>query len=90
MMAINVEDSVLQQLAQGFGCQVGTLPFTYLGLAVGTTKPSIQELSPIVHRLERRLTATSCFLELDYSWWFQLFPLFHYICYALYIYPLVL
>jgi hypothetical protein len=63
MMAISVEDSVVQQLAQGFECQIGTLPFTYLGLAVGTTKPSIQVLSPIVHMLERRLTATSCFLS---------------------------
>jgi hypothetical protein len=63
MMAINVDDEVMQQLANGFGCQIGTLPFTYLGLAVGTTKPMIQDLTPIVHRLERRLTATSCFLS---------------------------
>jgi hypothetical protein len=63
MMAINVDDEVMQQLANGFGCQIGTLPFTYLGLAVGTTKPMIQDLTPVVHRLERRLTATSCFLS---------------------------
>jgi hypothetical protein len=63
MMAINVEENVMTQLAQGFGCQIGTLPFTYLGLFVGTTRPSIQDLSPVVHRLERKLTATSCFLS---------------------------
>jgi hypothetical protein len=62
MMGINVPDNTMAQLAAGFGCQIGTPPFTYLGLSVGTTRPSIQDLSPIVHRLERRLTSTSCFL----------------------------
>jgi hypothetical protein len=47
MMAINAEDSVMEVLAQGFWCQIGTLPFIYLGLAVGSTKLSIQDLSPI-------------------------------------------
>jgi hypothetical protein len=63
MMAINVENERMEALAQGFGCQIGTLPFPYLGLAVGTTRPSIQDLTPVVHRLERRLMATSSFLS---------------------------
>jgi hypothetical protein len=29
----------LQDLASAFGCQVGTMPFTYLGLPMGTTNP---------------------------------------------------
>jgi hypothetical protein len=62
MVGINVADNVMAQLAAGFGCQIGALPFTYLGLSVGTTRPTIQDLSPIVHRMERRLTSTSCFL----------------------------
>jgi hypothetical protein len=63
MMPINVDDTTLRELAKGFGCQIGTLPFTYLGLSVGTSRPSIQDLTPVVHRLERRLTATSSFLS---------------------------
>jgi hypothetical protein len=63
MMPINVDDPTLRELAEGFGCQIGTLPFTYLGLSVGTSRPSIQDLTPVVHRLERRLTATSSFLS---------------------------
>jgi hypothetical protein len=53
----------LQQLADDFCCQVGLMPFTYLGLHVGTTKPTIAELSPLVCRLERKLTSSSSFLS---------------------------
>jgi hypothetical protein len=45
------------------GCQVGSLPFPYLGLPLGTTRPCIKDLLPIVNGLERRLTATSIFLS---------------------------
>jgi hypothetical protein len=62
MIGINVPNNIMAQLAAGFGCQIGTLPFTYLGLSMGTARPTIQDLSPIVHRMERRLTSTSCFL----------------------------
>jgi hypothetical protein len=37
------------------GCQLGKLLFTYLGLPLGTTKPSIPELSPILTRMEKHL-----------------------------------
>jgi hypothetical protein len=48
-------NELLQQLADDFGCQVGLMPFTYLGLPVGTTKPTIAKLSSLVCRLERKL-----------------------------------
>lgn len=63
ILPINVEASETARLASLFGCQVGTLPFTYLGLPVGTTRPKIQGLVPVVDRMERRLTATSCLLS---------------------------
>jgi hypothetical protein len=63
MMPINVDDNTLRQLAAGFGCQIGMLTFTYLALSVGTSRPSIQDFTPVVHRLERRLTSTSSFLS---------------------------
>jgi hypothetical protein len=39
MIPINVlhEDMVI--LAEEFGCQIGSMPFTYLGHPLGTTKP---------------------------------------------------
>ena len=38
------------------------MPFTYLGLPVGTTRPKIVDLLPLVDCMERRLTASSWFL----------------------------
>jgi hypothetical protein len=56
MLPINVTDEEIQQLAYDFGCIVGTFPFTYLGLPMGTTRPSIQDISPLVCKIERKLT----------------------------------
>jgi hypothetical protein len=63
MVPINVLDELVQHLASDFGCQVATLPFTYLGLPLGTARPKIQHLTPIVTRLERKLTSISSFLS---------------------------
>jgi hypothetical protein len=63
MVPINVPSDLLAELGDVFGSQVGAMPFTYLGLPLGTTKPSITELSPLVCRLERKLTASSSFLS---------------------------
>src|SRR4051812_10335976 len=34
------------------------MPFTYLGLPLGTTRPTVQELMLLVCNIERRLSAT--------------------------------
>jgi hypothetical protein len=47
----------LANLANTFGCDIGSLPFTYLGLPLGTSRPTIQDLTPIVDQSERRLNA---------------------------------
>jgi hypothetical protein len=39
------------------------MPFTYLGLPLGTTKPSILEFSPMLTRIENRLSVVSKFLS---------------------------
>jgi hypothetical protein len=38
------------------------LPFTYLGLPLGTTKPTVEDLSPLVGLVEKRLNASARFL----------------------------
>jgi hypothetical protein len=63
IVPINVSDEDTAMLAAAMGCQIGTMPFPYLGLPLGTTKPSIQDLLPMVESVERRLTATSIFLS---------------------------
>jgi hypothetical protein len=62
LIPINVEDAKAQELAQVLGCQVGTMPFTYLGLPVGTTRPTVAKLMLLVDRVERRLTSTTIWL----------------------------
>jgi hypothetical protein len=63
MVPINVPVEDMKVLAEAFGCQIASLPFTYLGLPLGTTKPKLNDLAPIVTRLERRLTSVSSFLS---------------------------
>jgi hypothetical protein len=60
---INVSSDLMDELARDFGCQIGGMPFTYLGLPLGTTRPTMSDLSPIVFRLERKLTSISSFLS---------------------------
>jgi hypothetical protein len=62
LVSINASEDTLQNLAQILGCEIGSLPFTYLGLPLGITKPMIQDLSPLVGLVERRLNASARFL----------------------------
>lgn len=60
---INVPDTKMALLAATLDCQVGSLPFMYLVLPMGTTKPKFQDLTPIMDRIERRLSACSSLLS---------------------------
>ena len=57
-ITMNCDMEKTQEIANIFGCVIGKLPFTYLGLPLGTTRPTIVELMPLVCSMERRLTAT--------------------------------
>jgi hypothetical protein len=50
-------------LANTFGCNIGTFPFPYLGLPMGTTKPKVDDFISLLQRIERRLASTSNFLN---------------------------
>jgi hypothetical protein len=63
MIPINLSEEEASILAEGFNCQLGSMPFTYLGLPMGTTKPSIKDFYPLTDRVERRLYAVSSFLS---------------------------
>jgi hypothetical protein len=63
MIPINLSDEEASFLAEEFNCQLGSMRFTYLGLPMGTTKPSIKDLSPLTDRVERRLSAIPSFLS---------------------------
>ena len=63
MLPINMTESRLDHLARTFGCSKGSLPFTYLGLPLGTTKPKIADFMPLVNKCERRLGGISTMLN---------------------------
>ena len=63
MVPINMSQSRLNHLANTFGCSQGSLPFTYLGLPLGTTKPRIIDFLPLVNKCERRLGGFSNMLN---------------------------
>ena len=41
------------------------MPFTYLGLPMGTTKPKIEDMSSLMVKIERRLNGCSSLLSLS-------------------------
>lgn len=63
IVPINVSEEKMKILAGTLGCQVGSLPFTYLGLPMGTTKPRIEDFSPLLDKVERKLSACSTLLS---------------------------
>jgi hypothetical protein len=63
LVPINVPAEKTSHLAQTFDCEIGSMPFTYLGLPLGTTRPSVQEFSPLLTKMERRLSGVSKFLS---------------------------
>lgn len=46
MVPINIQEDRLQHLAGTFNCDKGSLPFTYLGLHRGLTKPKVIDFPP--------------------------------------------
>jgi hypothetical protein len=63
LVPINLGQEEAAGLAEVFGCRVETLPFTYLGLPLGTTRPSVADLMPLVSRLDKRLSGISSLMS---------------------------
>lgn len=59
LIPINVDDSRIAALTNALHCQLGQLPFTYLGLPLGLTKPKIQDFFPMIQRVEKRFACCS-------------------------------
>jgi hypothetical protein len=51
-----------QLLAGVMGCNIQGIPFTYLGLPMGTTKSKVRHFAPLMNRIERQLTSTCSLL----------------------------
>jgi hypothetical protein len=63
MLPINISQEKIHELSSTFDCQEGSMPFTYLGLPLGSTKPRIEDFLPLVRKMERKLISTSALLS---------------------------
>jgi hypothetical protein len=64
LLPIKISDEKASQMASVFGYQVGAYPFTYLGLPMGTTKPKVEDFSPLVNKIERRISTIVTWLTM--------------------------
>jgi hypothetical protein len=59
MLPINIYPERCQVLANVFACKTESLPFTYLGLPMGSTRPKMDDLiaitMPIICRIDKKL-----------------------------------
>jgi hypothetical protein len=63
LIPINVSQDRVPILTETFGCAQGSLPFTYLGIPLGITKPLVKDYAPLICRIERKLSGSSSFLN---------------------------
>ncbi|KAL8474439.1 hypothetical protein ACS0TY_031055 [Phlomoides rotata] len=55
LYGVNVGDGKLYDLAGVMGCEVGRIPFVYLGLKVGTTHTTASEWDLVVQKVKDRI-----------------------------------
>lgn len=57
LVPINIAEDKFADLISTLGCQLGlgSMPFTYLGLPLGTIRPAAHEVIPILTRMEKHL-----------------------------------
>ena len=63
MVPVNVDEAKLDILSRTLGCTKGNLPFTYLGLPLSLTRPTVADYCPLVSRCEHQLVSISSFLS---------------------------
>jgi hypothetical protein len=59
LVPISIDEDRALHLAQFVGCQVGAISFAYLGLPLGTARPSVEEFLPLLQRIEGRMMGLS-------------------------------
>jgi hypothetical protein len=59
MVPLNMTDEKAKLMTGVFGCSLREMPFTYLGLPMGTFRPKVEHYAPLMNRMERLLTSIS-------------------------------
>lgn len=62
MVPINLSPEKAEIMAGVLGCRIQSMPFNYLGLPMGSTKPRVEHFAPLMNRVERQLTSISSML----------------------------
>jgi hypothetical protein len=62
MIPINLSSEKAEVMAGVFGSRIQSMPFTYLGLPMGSTKSRVEHFAPLMNRAERQLTSISSML----------------------------
>ena len=59
MVPINTSNEKCQELANIFGCKREMMSFTYFGLPMGTTRPKLDDLMPLIYKIDKGLSSIS-------------------------------
>jgi hypothetical protein len=62
MVPLNLTEEEALIMAGVLGCKLQQMPFTYLGMPMGTTKPRVEHFAPMMNRVARQLTSISSML----------------------------
>jgi hypothetical protein len=62
MVPLNMSQDKAEIMTGIFGCKMQEMPFTYLGLSMGTTKPRVEHYEPVMNKMERQLSSISSLL----------------------------
>jgi hypothetical protein len=58
-----ISDKRMEIMANTLACEICTLPFGYVGLTQDTTKPTIEDLLPLMSQIQRTLNASTRFWD---------------------------
>jgi hypothetical protein len=63
MVPLNMTEEKSKLMTGVFGCSLHEMPFTYLGLPMGTSRHKVEHYAPLMNRMERQLTSISSMLN---------------------------
>jgi hypothetical protein len=63
MVPLNMSQEKAEIMIGAFDCKMQEIPFTYLGLPMGTTRPRVEHYEPVMNKMEMQLSSISSLLK---------------------------
>jgi hypothetical protein len=63
MVPLNMSQEKAEIMIGVFDCKMQEIPFTYLGLPMGTTRPRVEHYEPVMNKMEMQLSSISSLLK---------------------------